>query len=306
MVSFANLKRSSVNLEGLTKMLDSSGNTRNFPDKSNYWKLTTDKAGNGFAVIRFLPAPFVDGDDAVPLVHYFEHAFKHPKTEKWYIEKSRTTLGEPDFINEYNSQLWKSGIEANKKFVSEFSKRKSKFVSNIYVIKDKLNPEAEGKVWLFEYGKKIQERIKSAISPAFEDDEAFDPFNLWEGANFNLKARKVDRQTNYDSSTWSQPCALLDDDEELEAIWKSEYSLLEIIDPKSFKSYDQLKKRAIFVLGLDETEDATPAPREAEEEKVVQTPAPKPSPKADPKPAPVVEDEDDEDLKYFSSILEDD
>mgnify|MGYP000580720750 FL=1 len=240
MSSFANLKRSSGNLDKLAKAIEQLNTSESPTKEDNFWKPEVDKAGNGYAVIRFLPQPSVDGDDALPWVKVFNHGFQGPGG--WYIENSLTTLNQKDPVSEYNSQLWNSGIEANKE-VARKQKRRLSYIANIYVVEDSKNPQNEGKVFLYKFGKKIFDKINEAMNPAFEDEKPLNPFDMWEGANFKLKIRKVEGYQNYDKSEFESPSALLDDDEKLEAIWKKEYSLKEFLAPENFKSYDELKAR---------------------------------------------------------------
>jgi hypothetical protein len=179
----------------------------------------------------------------------FSHGFQGPGG--WYIENSLTTLGQKDPVSEYNTQLWNSGIEANKE-IARKQKRRLTYISNVLVIKDTANPANEGKVFLYKYGKKIFDKIKEKIEPQFEDEKAVNPFSFWDGANFKLKIRKVEGYRNYDKSEFDNPSPLFDgDDDKIEKVWKAEYSLKEFLDPKHFKSYDELKSKLDRVLGLD-------------------------------------------------------
>ena len=207
------------------------------------WKLDVDKSGNGYAVIRFLPAP--EGED-LPFVKLYSHAFQGPGG--WYIENSLTSLGQKDPVSEYNTQLWNNGTDAGKETARK-QKRKLTYMSNIYVVKDPANPDNEGKVFLFKYGKKIFDKLTAAMQPEFEDEEAIDPFDFWQGANFKLKAKNVAGYRNYDSSEFAAVSPLLDDDDALEALWKKQFSLAEIVAADQFKSYEDLKKRLEYVLG---------------------------------------------------------
>ena len=211
------------------------------------WKLDVDKSGNGYAVIRFLPAP---ENEELPFVKLYSHAFQGPGG--WYIENSLTSLGQKDPVSEYNTQLWNNGTDAGKETARK-QKRKLTYMSNIYVVKDPANPENEGKVFLFKYGKKIFDKLTAAMQPEFEDEEAIDPFDFWQGANFKLKAKNVAGYRNYDSSEFAAVTPLLDDDDALEGIWKKQYSLEEFVAADQFKSYDDLKKRLESVLRVGST-----------------------------------------------------
>ena len=260
------------------------------------WKLDVDKSGNGYAVIRFLPAP--EGED-LPFVKLYSHAFQGPGG--WYIENSLTTLGQKDPVSEYNTQLWNNGTDAGKETARK-QKRKLTYMSNIYVVKDPANPENEGKVFLFKYGKKIFDKLTAAMQPEFEDEEAIDPFDFWQGANFKLKAKNVAGYRNYDSSEFAAVSPLLDDDDALEALWKKQFSLAEIVSTDQFKTYEDLKKRLEYVLGskrpaqdpdvFDEDNDRG----EAEELVTAAVSAP-------PTTATVDKDEDDA-LSYFAKLAE--
>jgi len=249
-MSFANLKKQSklgALTEKLVKEVEKMNSSNSGSSDERFWSLTCDKAGNGAAVIRFLPAP--DGED-LPFVKLYSHAFQGPNG--WYIENSLTTINQKDPLGEYNSTLWNNGTEAGKEQARK-QKRKLSYISNIYVVKDPANPENEGKTFLYKYGKKIFDKIMEAMQPEMEDDESIDPFDFWNGANFKLMAKNVAGYRNYDSSKFMKQGALLDDDDELEAIWKKQYSLQEFIAPDQFKSYDELKKRLDYVLGKGNT-----------------------------------------------------
>jgi len=211
-----------------------------------FWKLTTDKAGNGFAIIRFLPAS--DGED-MPFIKLYSHAFQGPGG--WYIENSLTTLGKKDPLGEYNRELWNSGDESLKDQVRK-QKRKLSYYSNIYVVKDPGNPENEGKVFLFRYGKKIHDKIMDVVNgDELEGREGINPFDFWTGANFKLRAKKVAGYPNYDSSEFQDPGLLEDlDDAQLESIWKRQHELQPLVGEDMFKSFEQLQERLNSVLNL--------------------------------------------------------
>ena len=208
------------------------------------WKPELDKTGNGFAIVRFLPTP--EGEE-MPWVSYFDHGFQGPGG--WYIEKSLTTINKQDPVSEYNTQLWNTGIEANKDTARK-QKRRLHYVSNVYVVSDPKNPDNEGKVFKYKFGKKIFEQLKEAISPAFVDESAINPFDLREGANFKIKIRKVDGYWNYDKSEFADCSPLFADEEKLNAVYSQVHSLSGIIAPEEFKSYDELKEKLDRVLGL--------------------------------------------------------
>jgi len=244
-MSFSDLKKQSK-LGSLTAKLVKEVekmNSSNSSSDERVWRLECDKSGNGYAVIRFLPAS--EGED-LPFVKLYSHAFQGPGG--WYIENSLTTLNQKDPVSEYNSMLWNNGTDAGKEQARK-QKRKLTYISNIYVVKDPANPENEGKVFLFKYGKKIFDKLTAAMQPEFEDEEAIDPFDFWQGANFKLKAKNVAGYRNYDSSEFARSEALLDDDDAMETIWKKQYSLAELVAPDQFKTYEELKKRLDYVLG---------------------------------------------------------
>ena len=297
-MSFSNLKKQS-SLGSLTAKLVSQVEKMNKGSNGvddRLWKPEVDKAGNGYAVIRFLPAP--DGED-LPWAKLYTHAFQG--TGGWFIENSLTTLGQKDPVSEYNSQLWNSGVDSDKE-VARKQKRKLSYYSNVYVVKDPSNPSNEGKVFLFRYGKKIFDKITAAMQPEFEDETPINPFDFWAGANFKIKIKKVAGYWNYDSSEFAAPAPLLDDDDAMEAVWKQEHSLAEIVSPDQFKSYEDLKKRLDYVLGL------TIAPKrqdpEVADEELVATPSEERA-VIDTTPSSVNTDEDEEDaLSYFAKLAE--
>ena len=248
--SFASLKKSrKSDLDKLNREVEKINNPQNNFNREDdrFWKAELDKSGSGYAVIRFLPAP--NGED-MPYVRVFNHGFQGPGG--WYIENSLTTIGQKDPLAEYNSTLWNSGIEANKE-IARKQKRRLTYFSNIFVVEDKANPQNEGKVHLFRYGKKIFDKISSLSNPEFEDETPTDVFNFWEGANFKLKIRKVDGFSNYDKSEFVTPAPLLEDDSEMERVWGEEHSLEEFVKESNFKSYDDLKARLDVVLGNTQT-----------------------------------------------------
>lgn len=292
-MDFSKLKKSSSNLDKLSKALESiNTNTESSSDDDRYWKPEIDKSGNGYAVIRFLPEPPQD-EDGLPWVKMFRHGFQGPGG--WLIDDCRTTLNEKCPVCEYNTQLWNSGIEANKKIARD-QKRKLTYVSNIYIVEDPKHPENNGKVFLFKYGKSIFDKINGAMNPEFEDEKPMNPFDLWKGANFKVKIRKVDGYQNYDKCEFEAPAALLDDDDELEKVWKREYSLKELIDPSKFKSYDAIKARLDKVLGNAGAAPTTTAEDVSFDEKPVKKAAPK----------PVSDLDEDDDMSYFAKLAAED
>ena len=264
-------------------------------DKKSYtderiWKPVMDKTGNGYAVIRFLPA--VDGED-MPWAKVWNHAFQGP-TGQWYIENSLTTLGQNDPVSEMNSAYWNSGVESDKE-IARRQKRKLQYFANIYVVSDPANPQNEGKVMLYRFGKKIFDKCMEAMQPAFQDETPVNPFDFWEGANFKLKIRKVDGYWNYDKSEFEAPTPLFTDDEQLEEVWKKEYPLVEFTAATNFKSYDELKNRMNAVLA-----GTTTVGTAAE----VMEDAPWVEPKVDtkPAPAPTVDNDDKDTMSYFEKL----
>lgn len=244
--SFAQLKRSRTDdLKKLTDELAKVSGGQDRTGEDNYWSPTVDKNGNGSAVIRFLPA---HQNEEVPWIRFWDHGFQGP-TGQWYIEKSLSTIGQDDPVGEINGALWNTGREEDKETARK-QKRRLHFVSNIYVVKDPAKPENDGKVFKYKFGKKIFDKLNDKMNPAFEDEVPLNPFDLWEGANFRLRIRKVEGWQNYDKSDFDDKAPLFDDDAKLEEIWKSEFSLKEIIDPKNFKSYDELKRKVEKILGV--------------------------------------------------------
>ena len=295
MVDFSNLKRSSGNLDKLkAKVSELNASTEGSADKDRFWRPEVDKAGNGMATIRFLPASAQDGDDGLPWVKIFSHGFQGPGG--WLIDNCLTTKSQQCPVCEHNNKLWNSGIEANKEIVRK-QKRKLNYIANIYIVSDPKHPENEGQVKLFKFGKKIFDKITEAMNPAFEDETPINPFDLWKGANFKLKITKVAGYQNYDKSEFTSAAPLSENDEELERIWKSESALSELVADKEFKSYDFLKNRLEKVLGLNDDGDAPRARTTVEQAKA----APK-KPVAFDAPS----EDDDDDMAYFSKLAEED
>ena len=299
MSSFAALKKQRGNFADLSKKLADEKKGGGGGKDERYWSLTVDDAGNGFAEIRFLPEP--EGEE-MPYVKLYQHAFKDQKTGKWYIENSRTTIGEADPVGEANSELWNSGLERDKE-LARYRKRNLRYISNILVVSDPKNTAAEGKNFLFKYGAKIFGLIENAIDPKFPDEKPFNPFSFWDGANFKLKAHVVEKQRSYDRSGFEAPAPLFNgDDEQLEKLWKQLYSLQAEIAPDKFKTYDQLKTRFQATIGIA-------APRsEQSQAAAVQREFAEPAAEAKPAtraPAAPAKVEEDEDLAKYANLLKD-
>lgn len=256
-MSFASLKRN--DLKKLTSALEELGRGQgDSSDDARFWQPTVDKAGNGYAVVRFLPAPEQDGENGLPWIRKFSHGFQGPGG--WYIEECPTTINKDCPVCQYNNGLWKTGIEANKDIVRK-QKRKVVYISNIYIVTDSGMPENDEKVKLFRFGKKIFDKINEAMNPQFQDEKPLNPFHLYEGANLKLKIRNVEGYRNYDKSEFDSVGPLLDNDTQLEKIWRSEYSLLEFTNVSQYKPFETLKARLDKVLG--NTSVPTSAPAEA-------------------------------------------
>jgi len=243
-MSFADLKAKANDMSALVGAAGTSTTEKKSYGDDRMWKPTVDKAGNGYAVIRFLPA--VEGDD-LPWAKYWDHFFQGP-TGQWYVEKSLTTIGKDDPVSEMNSKLWNTGIEADKDTARK-RKRRLHYVSNIYVVSDPENPENEGKVFLYTYGAKIFEKIMDSMQPKFQDESPVNPFDMWKGANFKMKIANVAGYRNYDRSEFANAEALNADDSALEGIYNQQHSLNEFTDPSSFKSYSELNLKLTRVLG---------------------------------------------------------
>ena len=243
-MSFSDLKKQSK-LGSLTSKLVKEVEKMNTASGGDdrLWKPEVDKSGNGYAVVRFLPAP---NKEDIPWVKMYSHAFQGPGG--WYMENSLTTLGSKDPVSEHNSRLWNSGVDSDKE-IARKQKRKLSYYANIYVVKDPANPSNEGGVFLYKFGKKIFDKLQEAMQPEFEDETPVNPFDFWQGADFKIKIKKVAGFWNYDSSEFASPAPLLDDDAALEAIWEKEYSLQELVSTSQFKSYEDLKTRLDYVLG---------------------------------------------------------
>ena len=305
-MSFEALKRSRGNFDKLTKELEAltkTTTTQSSGKDERFWRPELDKSGNGYAVIRFLPA--VEGEE-LPWARLWSHAFQGPGG--WYIENSLTTMNKKDPVSEDNSRLWNTGLDSDKE-IARKRKRKLTYYTNVLIVSDPKNPENEGQVKLFKFGKKIFDKITEAMQPQFEDEKPLNPFDFWEGANFKLKIRKVDGYWNYDKSEFDSPSPLADNDDDIQSTWKKQYALSEFSDPSTFKSYDDLKARfekVVYGTGNTTTADKIDTPTIDDEES-----APVVEKKSEPKQsvAPVEsidDDSDDDTMDYFSKLVEED
>jgi hypothetical protein len=298
--NFAELKR--LRNKDLQKLTSEVTKLNEGPEKKSYedtrfWRPAVDKSGNGYAVIRFLPSP--QGED-MPWVQTFSHGFQGP-SGKWYIENSLTTINQKDPVSELNSEYWNNGTEEGKE-VARKQKRRLQYIANVYIVKDPSNPENEGEVKLYKFGKKIFDKLNDMMNPEFEDETPVNPFDLWEGANFKLKIRKVEGYQNYDKSEFDTSAPLSQDDDDLERIWNTEFALTEFISQTNFKTYDELKARLMFVLDRDVE---FPEPTEAVEAYI--PPTPKVTPTKSVEEAsddPWAKDDDDDSLTYFEKLAE--
>ena len=296
-MSFSTLKkRSSTSLEKLVQEAEKLNKQGPGADE-RFWKPELDKSGNGYAVIRFLPAP--DGED-LPWAKVYSHAFQGPGG--WYIENSLTTVNKKDPVGEVNRKLWNSGLDSDKD-IARKQKRKLSYYTNIQVVRDPAHPENEGKVFLYKFGKKIYDKITAAMQPEFEDETPINPFDLWEGANFKLKICKVAGFWNYDKSEFDSPSALASDDAELEAIWKKEYSLTSFTADDQFKSYEELQTRLNEVLGTNKRAAAPTVDSEEYEPVAVAAATPTPATRR-AETAPTTSEDDQ--LSYFARLAEED
>ena len=295
------MKRNRDQISKLVQAAESvgGGEKKNYDD-DRVWKPTVDKAGNGYAVLRFLPAK--EGED-LPWVRYWDHGFKGP-TGQWYIENSLTSIGQPDPVGELNSRLWNSGVEADKE-KARSQKRRLHYVVNALVVQDPSAPHNEGRVVLYKFGKKIFDKIMDVMQPQFADEQPVNPFDFWEGADFKLKIRQVEGYRNYDKSEFASPSAMSDDEARLEGVYNQLHSLSEFTEPKNYKSYDELKAKLSRVLG----EDAGFGSPLMAEERMMNTPVLQPEiPVAEPVTAEQVTNTDDMDdtMSYFAKLANDD
>ena len=302
-MDFESLKNSQSNFDKLTKQIEANLNpedaakTKNKYQDDRLWKPELDKTGNGYAVLRFLPATRTE---EMPWARVWSHAFQGPGG--WYIENSLTTLGQKDPVSEENTILWNTGVDSDKE-IARKRKRKLSYYSNIYVVSDPKHPENEGKVFLFKFGKKIFDKITEAMNPAFEDEKPINPFDFWSGANFKLKIRKVDGFWNYDKSEFEAPTPVADNDDTIKEIWGKQYPLKPFLETSNFKSYDDLREKFNRVIaGSKNTETAS----EIDLPPTTSSPAPvKQAAVGQVNEASKSVDDDDDTLSYFSKLAED-
>ena len=295
-MSFANLKRNRNSIADLVSAGVTNTEKKNYGD-DRQWKATVDKAGNGYAVLRFLPAP--EGNET-PWARFWDHGFKGP-TGQWMIERSLTSIGQPCPISEANSALWNSGNEDDKNIARD-RKRRLHYVSNVLIVSDPSNPSNEGKVMLYTFGKKIHDKIMDVMQPQFQDEAPLNPYDMWEGADFKLKIRNVEGYRDYGKSEFGSQSALLDgDDEKLEELYAKTYDLSEYTDPSEYKTYEELSARLALVLG--ETRPVTAAHAVALD---TQSPAPAPASAPQPAIASTAVSDDDDTMAYFSSLAAED
>ena len=296
-MDFESLKQSSGNFDKITKALEASSEKPEAKSSNKYqddrlWKPELDKTGNGYAVLRFLPA---SGGEEMPWQRVWSHAFQDKGD--WYIENSLTTLNQKDPVSEENTRLWNTGVDSDKE-IARKRKRKLSYYSNILVVSDPKHPENEGKVFLFKFGKKIFDKITEAMQPAFEDEQAINPFDFWKGANFKLKIRKVDGYWNYDKSEFEGVSQIKESDEDIKAIWSKQYPLLPFVDPSNFKTYDELKSKLNRVItGQQNTTNIESVDLPPQTEQVVPS---QPDVGNDSTPS----ENDDDTLSYFSKLAD--
>ena len=294
-MSFETLRRNKgANISKIVQAAQATntGETKSYVDE-RIWKPTVDKAGNGYAVLRFLPGK----DGEIPFVRYWDHGFKGP-TGLWYIENSLTSIGQTDPVGELNSKLWNSGIESDKE-KARTQKRRLHYVTNVYVVSDSSAPQNEGKVFLYKFGKKIFDKIFDQMNPEFADETPVDPFDFWEGADFKLKIRNVEGYRNYDKSEFSSPAALLDGSEDkLKEVYEQMHDLTEFTNPKNYKTYDELKTKLGKVLG----EQANAGSYMMREEVKINEPVAA----VEPVTAEEVSDEDQDTMSYFAKLAKED
>ena len=302
--TLSDLRNQRGNFDNLMKEVEKISNP-----KSNYkqgddreWKPTVDKAGNGYAVIRFLPLSKGATDTGVPWVRVFNHGFQGPGG-KWYIENSLTTLNKPDPVSELNTELWNSGVEANKE-IARKQKRRLNYWANILVVEDPSNPDNEGKVFIYKFGKKIFDKIQDVLKPEFQDEKPVNPFDFWEGANFKLKIRQVEGYRNYDKSEFDAPSAIKEDDAQIESVWNQQYDLGTLVAEDQFKSYDELKAKLDMVLGtktVATAETISAQTNDAADDNFVEAAQAQPTVS---EPAPAVADDEDDTLSYFKQLAD--
>ena len=298
-MSFQDLKRNrSTSIDALTKAAEQIGapasQQQSYVD-DRFWKPTVDKAGNGYAVIRFLPAP---AGEELPWVRYWDHGFQGPGG-LWYIENSLTSIGQSDPVGEMNSTLWNTGREEDKETARK-RKRRLHYVANIQVISDPSNPQNDGKVFLYKFGKKIFDKIMDVMQPQFADEQPVNPFDFWEGANFKLKMQNVAGYRNYDKSEFAGKEALTSDDTELEAIYNKLYSLQEFLDPKNYKTYDELAARLSKVLGEETVRTTAESTALDEQDNTPSFPGSEPA--SAPAAGETASSDEEDTLSYFQKL----
>ena len=297
-IDFKSLKKNSGLTDKLTKAIEDKAKGSYAKDDERFWQPEVDKAGNGYAIVRLLDAPAVDGEDGLPWQQLFNHGFK--LNGGWYIENCPTTIGGKCPACDHNSELWNTGVEAKRDIVRKFQKRRLGYLSNVLVISDKAHPENEGKVKVWRYGKKIFDKIQEKLNPQFEDEAKVNPFDFWKGANLKIKIRHVEGYRNYDKSEFEESSPVYDNDKQIEELWKNLPSLAQFVAAKEFKSFDELTEKLNRVMGAGGAAAARAA-------KLEDATAPWDEPKAQEAKAPRATAEAvtvDDDLDYFNKLAQ--
>ena len=267
-MSLAQLKKKSTDISALQKSISEMKNKKS-SSEDEYWKLTCDAAGNGTAELRFLPA---HPDEDMPVVEVHEYFFgkldKALGKKKWYINRSLETIGKKDPVKEEYWACINKKTEEHKEMAKEIRDRQS-FIVWVYIVDDKNAPENNGRVMKTKLSSSQWKFITDRINPdemLIEDGVVpIDVFNLWEGANFKLRAYNgSNNMRTYDRSVWMEPGPLFKDDEKMEEVYSKVTGLKSEVDPDGplyKKTYAELEEQLISVLGRplvkneDEDED---------------------------------------------------
>lgn len=220
------------------------------------WKPTLDSAGNGSAVIRFLPAR---SDDELAIVKLVTHGIK--RNNQWFINNCPSTHGDYDgcpvckYISE-NDLFEKAQVKGSAAEIllngKNGLKRGTGYWANILVIKDPSAPANEGKVFKYRFGKKIYDKILAKIKGDESLGEAAQDVTCpFAGSDFAMKLKKVSGFTNYDDCNFRNPSEIanINDQGFAQQLMDGMSDLRPIVSKDKFKSFDELNKQFTKVMG---------------------------------------------------------
>lgn len=162
---------------------------------AEFYQPSADKGRDGVykALVRFLPN--VHNPAQSKIMKYYVW-LEDPTTNEGFSVDCPSTVGKKSILKDMYWKLKKSESVKDQELADSHFSRVESHIALVQILKDPNQPELEGKIMVYKFGAKINQKIEAQLKPEFGDP--VNPFDLFEGKVFALHIVKKMKWNNYD------------------------------------------------------------------------------------------------------------